>query len=101
MHIDLEIQQERLRLALGADPGMERDDIIVAALANEKYCSKVNLLPSGLPSEGAPRVGPTGGSVGVRSGTGEGARALEPGGLVQAWAACLSTTRHARRQHAR
>ena len=36
VHIDLEIQQERLRLALGADPGMERDDMIVAALANER-----------------------------------------------------------------
>ena len=33
--VDVDIQEERLRLALGAQPGLERDDLMVEALANE------------------------------------------------------------------
>ena len=35
LEVDADLHQEELRLALAVDPGMERDDLLVAALADE------------------------------------------------------------------
>ncbi len=81
VHIDLEIQQERLRLALGADPGMERDDMIVAALANERVLLESETLAEWAhrPREHLEWERQEARLVLARA-RGEGARALEPGG---------------------